>query len=815
MANDFINLAEGMNSALQGSSRGIKDITQAIAALPTAVSRIRNLNESMGGSAAQLGQSIENLSDEIDRVKNKQTTINEMLEEAKKKKSASDDKIAAIAEETKKKIEELKKLGDKGKKELEMLLATFLNTDEISEYMEHTMSNVVDTLTQTQEAYGRILANAEKTLKKGFEEFNKKLKAREDLIKNAGTNRNERILNFFNQKINKQFDIQKETADSIIDYSTKSILTAMLSRTEAGHDFLLSVKGKALKDWNLTEALGKNSARAFRTVAYGVNTVGDIASSKTGAEATDKLFKRAGDVPYVGPFIELFKFLFDRASEVGRKGKELYEVTAGRYGYGDQFNRGGLAMDFQEALPAARDLGSQYNVSVETATQALKGLGAYIGVKSFGDLRELAQKTLEIANATGLAADEVTRLGAAYQKNFGLTAKQSIFSAGTELLGMMDEVNRGVTNNLLLSNTEMAALMTQLTAGAVGIDVRKTLLPFISQAVRGANELKFTSAAARNELVQLMLAVRTKGEGLPQGLASFMLIQGGQFKNTLTPQQTTLSSQVGRGKFAYEIAAELSQQATTSAGRTFWGSDKFKYSEGLADIALKLKGGNLTELIGSLGPNALTALTGRVMELYSIPGAQEVFGVSFEQMLEKFTNFARFNRIGYTALGGDIEKVAGLAEATRVLNAPKGTYSAQQLADARKQREAFTAKMDPAERLNQLMEKLLQYVDTITITLVNLATSRIFGGSSELIKDQAREDVAGDLTDVQLVEYMRLNKMSNRNDQQEEKYQELLKRKEGVTYNADTHVDAVSGTVTTNYTVVNYNSPYVTLPPVN
>lgn len=796
-AGNFIGLASSMNAPVQGAVKGLTQITDAYQQLPALSKAMTNLNKNLDGSAAQIGEKIKSLNTALDSAKSEQNSIKRMLD-----KSNS--------------IEDFKK-----EKKLNPLLTLeeFLKGKEIEisleEYNELKKEGVHKALESINDSLVKTIEAATEDLKKGNTQLIASITARNTLTDSTGTKLK---LGFI--KINKMFEIQKEQADSTSDFNAKSIAARMLASTEEGRTFLELMKNRAFKDWDFSQLKVKdvnmaNKLKVLRGVATGANYVGGVLSASSGSAAntaiSDSISGALGKTPFAGQIYEIIKFLFDRGNELGRKGKDLYEGTAGRYGYGEGFRMGNYGMSdgsgalaYKNFVPTARSLGYKYGVGTEVVETTMKGLSAYTGIKAFKDLENLASKTLAVANATGLATDSVTQLGAAYQKNFGLTAKDSLFTAGSQLLGMMDDVNRGISQNLMLSNTEMAALMTQMTTAAGGIDASKTLIPFIKQAVIGANQLKFSSSVARDELVKLMMDVRLKGGGLPQGLAQFMLIQGGQLKNTLSPQQTSIANQVGRGKFAYEAVRELAATSSNSEEAAFWGNDKFKYREDLADVALKLSSNNLPALLGSLGPDALADLTSKVMELYSIPGAEKVFKVPLPNMLSKFVDFARNNRAGYAALGGKIDKIAGLAEATKVLGAPPGTYTAQQLAAASQVKREFAGNMAPADRLNQLMEKLLGLVDKIALMFVDLLSSpilKIVGGGRYTDTDAIAADLTQGLSPKENREYQKLMLDPNVN---QARLAELQNQKN--LYGQKTSTEMLGGEVVERTTTSSYNT---------
>lgn len=762
MADNFIQLANSMNSPLEGTVKGLSSLSKAFDQVSRLGSAMVNLNSRLDGSAAAIGERITELSEGIESATSEQKKVKALM-----------DRSSDITEAIEKLKNEGKIIGDISDKEIFRRLS--LHRKDLSvtleEYRELTTADAMEALTAMDTQLERTIELGLEQKKKAMATFLARMKERQD-FKGKKTN----IFGRDMGKINKLFDVQKEYADTISDFNSKSIAARMLAGTEEGQRFLDQMKGKAFKDWDFSLLANKNlsdKVKSLQTAAKRINIVGDIAGAGSGTAANTKISEMisgaVGNIPIWGQVYEVLKFLFDRGNELGRKGKELYEGTAGRYGYGRAFSMGNYslfgdergAMEYKNFIPTARQLAFQYGVSKEDVEATMKGLSAYTGIKAFKDLEDLAKKTLAIANATGLASDAVTQLGAAYQKNFGLTAKDSLFTAGSQLLGMMDDVNRGISQNLMLSNAEMAALMTQVTSAAGGINASKTLIPFIREAIKGANDLKFSSAVARDELVKLMMGVRLKGEGLPQGLAQFMLIQGGQFKNVLSPQQMTIGSQIGRGKFAYEAARELAATSTDRDEISFWGNDKFKYREDLADIAFKLASNDLPTLLGSLGPDGLADLTGKVMELYSIPGAEKVFKIPLPSMLSKFVEFARTNRAGYAALGGQISKIAGLAEASKILAAPPGTYSAQQIAEASNVRREFAGRMAPADRLNQLMEKLLSVVDNIALMFVDLLASPILkigdiSGGTYANTEAIAQSITQGLTKSEYNEYQRL-----------------------------------------------------------
>ena len=493
------------------------------------------------------------------------------------------------------------------------------------------------------------------------------------------------------------------------------------------------------------------------------------------------------------PWVTLVLAALNRFNAVGKKALELFEGTAGRYGYGEGFNKG-EARQFLDFQQTARNMSAEYAVNLDQVEQAFKGLQEYSGVRTFGQLKKLAEATLQISNATGLATSEVTKLGSAYQKNFGYGAQESVAKAGKQLLGLMNSINSGLSSNLVLTNTEMAGLVQNLIEGTQGADVTKTLLPFIDTAYNQIKGLGIQSKVVGELLRNQMLEIKKSGAGLPGSLSSFMLGAGGLFTNRLGGAEVGIASQVGRGKFAYEQGQEMAK-ISTGPGREFWSSPKLLLRNDLVDLAFKLKGGDLAGLLASQSDAALSGITQRVYELYQIPGAAEAIGVSLQEITEKFSTIARNNPLQFKMLGGDLDKLSGLseyakAEATIKTGRVGGTgpmATEEQLKAANDTRKAMVAQMTPVDRTNQLLEQLVGFVDQIVVGLSDLFS----------FSDEKELKVRGGLTEEEYAQLSNLAQIQQRDVEQQKQYDLLRNTQNEFRGRSAARVDPVNGKVTT------------------
>ena len=603
---------------------------------------------------------------------------------------------------------------------------------------------------------------------------------------------------------NDAFDIQINRREGFLATFLKSHFASTIAEMENGTEYVerhVSGRRGSFAGRNYTEARTEGLGIGASMAAGGAGAVTDIAEKmrnpfaiKSGKElglGEGGMINTALTTAF-GPVAGLLLAAFNRFNEVGKKALQLFEGTAGRYGYGEGFNQG-EARQFLGFQQTARNLSAEYAVNLEQVEEAFKGLQEYSGVRTFGQLKKLAEATLQISNATGLATTEVTRLGSAYQKNFGYGAQESVAKAGKQLLGLMNSINSGLSSNLVLTNTEMAGLVQNLIEGTQGADVTKTLLPFIDTAYNQIKGLGIQSKVVGELLRNQMLEIKKSGAGLPGSLSSFMLGAGGLFTNRLGGAEVGIASQVGRGKFAYEQGQEMAR-VTTGPGREFWSSPKLLLRNDLVDLAFKLKGGDLAGLLASQSDAALSGITQRVYELYQIPGAAEAIGVSLQEITEKFSTIARNNPLQFKMLGGDLDKLSALseyakAEATIKTGRVGGTgpiATEEQLKAANDTRKAMVAQMTPVDRTNQLLEQLVGYVDQIVVGLFTIFSS-----------DKDDLQLRGGLTKEEYGQLSNLAQIQQRDVEQQKQYDLLRATQNEFRGRSAARVDPVNGKVTT------------------
>lgn len=589
----------------------------------------------------------------------------------------------------------------------------------------------------------------------------------------------------------------------------KGLLTRILNSNilETG---LLSGAGAEASDLNYAQlrkkGIGFGSALGTSALAAGVNFGQAVFSARSGSDLGlgSGGALNAGLGMIGGPYMQLFLAALNRFNEIGKKALELFGATAGRYGYGEGFDQEGARrfLDFQST---ARKLSAEYAVNLEEVEAAFKGLQEYSGVRTFDQLKKLASATLEISNATGLATSEVTRLGSAYQKNFGYGAQESVSKAGKQLLGLMNSINSGLTSNLLVTNAEMAALVQNLIEGTQGADVTKTLIPFLDAAFDRVKDLGIQSRVVGDLLRNQMMEMKKSGAGLPGSLPSFMLAAGGLFTNRLGGAEAGIASQVGRGKFAYEQGQEMAR-ITTGPSREFWSSPKLILRNDLVDLAFKLKGGDLAGLLASQSDAALGQITQRIFELYQIPGAAEAIGISLAQITDKFSTIARNNPLQFKLLGGDLDRLTALseyskAEATLRTGRVGGTgpmATEEQMRAASETRKAMVAQMTPVDRTNQLLEQLVGLVDDLVVFIFDIP---FLGASEEEVLSRR-----GGLSEEEYKTLAQLTQIPQR-DAEQQKQMDLLKAKQNeFRGKSSATVNPVSGKVTT--TIEMENPPY-------
>ena len=720
-----------------------------------------------------------------------------------------DDTINRVETDKEKRKEQLVKLKQKstteGLNEAEERLLALL--EELGDVSEDTIASLVDQRKKAGADVEKLKNAVLEASRKVVEKEASRSKIRTEAL---GKIFSARIMEY--EKIADAFDVIDSAGTSMANNFIKKFSAAALSNTEEGKkiiDEILSGKyGDATNlNYRTAREKGADPRLAFKAGAAGALAL--TGDTFLGNSADNNVFKNLTSGSQLGlgegglankaisgmapPWVTLVLAALNRFNAVGKKALELFEGTAGRYGYGEGFNKG-EARQFLDFQQTARNMSAEYAVNLDQVEQAFKGLQEYSGVRTFGQLKKLAEATLQISNATGLATSEVTKLGSAYQKNFGYGAQESVAKAGKQLLGLMNSINSGLSSNLVLTNTEMAGLVQNLIEGTQGADVTKTLLPFIDTAYNQIKGLGIQSKVVGELLRNQMLEIKKSGAGLPGSLSSFMLGAGGLFTNRLGGAEVGIASQVGRGKFAYEQGQEMAK-ISTGPGREFWSSPKLLLRNDLVDLAFKLKGGDLAGLLASQSDAALSGITQRVYELYQIPGAAEAIGVSLQEITEKFSTIARNNPLQFKMLGGDLDKLSALseyakAEATIKTGRVGGTgpmATEEQLKAANDTRKAMVAQMTPVDRTNQLLEQLVGFVDQIVVGLSDLFS----------FSDEKELEVRGGLTEE---EYDRLNNLAQiqqRDVEQQKQYDLLRNTQNEFRGRSAARVDPVNGKVTT------------------
>lgn len=526
------------------------------------------------------------------------------------------------------------------------------------------------------------------------------------------------------------------------------------------------------------------------------STVGKVVGASSGAEVGSALF--SGAKMFMGPLGALIAdavaAIFSRMNQIGKEGKELYEKTAGRYGYGEGFDER-TARGFLKFSGNARMMASEYAKNAEDVKKVFAEMSEYVGVRSLDQMEGLARSTMMVANATGLATGEVAKLGGSYQKFFGMDAQKAAMTSGKQLLGLMTDINRGMSANLMLTNSQIAGLMQKMLEAGEGADVSKTLIPFIGTAQEQLKGLGIQSAFVRDRLNESMLNIKATGAGLPKSLAMFMLGTGNLFsKNTLTGSEQQVANQVGKGKFAYEAAGEMATR-TTGPAQKFWSSDKLKSKEGLADLAFKLKGGNLASLLASQSDDQLGNITKAVFELFQIEGAEQALGVSLSQITKEFADIARKDKVKFKAMGGDLDSVVAMdqfAKAQKLVqtgrNEDGSMATDKQLAEAAQNMKDYSNKMTPQDMANRFLEKLVGSVDLILAFLMKIP----FPGGGEL-----KKQTYGNLGESEYNEMLALQNNINKS-QEEAARLKVLQNKQYA--KATSKVDSTTGGQTTTVT---------------
>lgn len=644
---------------------------------------------------------------------------------------------------------------------------------------------------------------------------------REDILKKLIEKQTQRA-DFLKSSVIKEYaDLEKEFGGDGLKQQTflekltkinRGTIASALQANEQGRAYLIDQLSRnrdisQLSREDLLQAGLKEGTAGLMAQSAGKKFIGTAFSAGSGSElgfgSGGALNTGLGMIG--GPYMQLFLAALNRFNEIGKKALELFGATAGRYGYGEGFDQEGARrfLDFQST---ARKLSFEYAVNLQEVEAAFKGLQEYSGVRTFDQLKKLAEATLEISNATGLATSEVTRLGSAYQKNFGYGAQESVSKAGKQLLGLMNSINAGLTSNLLVTNAEMAALVQNLIEGTQGADVTKTLIPFLDSAFDRVKDLGIQSRVVGDLLRNQMMEIKKSGVGLPGALPSFMLAAGGLFTNRLGGAEAGIASQVGRGKFAYEQGQEMAR-ITAGPSREFWSSPKLILRNDLVDLAFKLKGGDLAGLLASQSDAALGQITQRIFELYQIPGAAEAIGVSLSEITEQFSTIARNNPLQFKLLGGDLDRLTALseyskAEATLRTGRVGGTgpmATEEQMKAASETRKAMVTQMTPVDRTNQLLEQLVGLVDDLVVFIFDIP----FLGASEEEMLSRR----GGLSEEEYKTLAQLTQIPQR-DAEQQRQMDLLRGKQNEFRGKSTAtVNPVNGKVTT--TVEMDNPPYI------
>lgn len=615
--------------------------------------------------------------------------------------------------------------------------------------------------------------------KKGFEAvLNENL--RRALIAQGNTpEEKERYNEIIKKSISKMYYLEDATEEEFIKSMTEQGGTAEEAKS------LYKLKEFEVKKKGI---LG-DATRGFGGLKEG--TLGKVVGAQSGAEVGSALKDTVS--MFLGPMgklvLDAVSAIFNRMNQIGKEGKELYEKTGGRYGYGQGFDLA-QARGFSQFSGAARNMAYTYAKSAEEVKSVFKEMSEYVGVKSFDQMKALAESTMQVANATGLATAEVAKLGGSYQKFFGMDAQKAAMTSGRQLLGLMTEINKGMTANLMLSNQQIANLMMKMVEAGEGADVSKTLIPFIGTAQEQLKGLGIQSAYVRDKLAESMMNLKATGAGLPKSMAMFMLGTGNLFqKNRMNAEEQQIAGT--KGQFSYEKARVMATKTTGSAQK-FWSSDRLT-DETLATVAFALKGGNVPSLLASLGDEELGNISKLVFQLYQIEGAEEALGISLTQVTDQFAKIAREDKLKYKLMGGDMGSLTAMsqfAEAQRMVKTGKkadgSMATKEELDKAAASMTTYAKTMTPQDRTNQFLEKIVGSVDTIIGLMM-----KIIPGTGELEAQRM-----GNLSKDEYNRMLILQQNMNRDEAQSKQLQELQSKQFRTTGISKTTVSNTTGDMT-------------------
>lgn len=583
-------------------------------------------------------------------------------------------------------------------------------------------------------------------------------------------------------------DKEKENMNEIV----KATISKMYNIERMSEEEFIAEFMEEGKDLGATEEQAKELFKKKQTMVRKNKFLGDptkgfdgIAGGQAGKIVGAKSGEEVGGVlkdvvsMFLGPvgkiFLEGVTAIFNRMNAIGKEGKELYEKTGGRYGYGEGFDMA-QAKGFVKFSGAARSMAFEYAKSADDVKKVFAEMNEYVGVKSFDQMEALARSTMQVANATGLATGEVAKLGGSYQKFFGMDAQKAAMTSGRQLLGLMTDINRGMTANLMLSNVQIASLMDKMVQASDGADVSKTLIPFIGTAQEQLKGLGIQSAYVRDKLNESMLSIKATGAGLPKSMAMFML-GGGKFfnQNRMSGEEQQIAS--APGEFAYEKAKKMATKAQGPAQK-FWSSDKLMM-KGYADLALKLKAGNIPGLLATQSDDQISNITKGIYELYQIEGAEEALGVSLASITNEFAKIAKEKPVLFKAMGGDMDSLTSIdqfAKAQQMVKTGKkadgSMATPEEMAKAAESMKSYANQMTPQDRANQFLEKIVGSIDSILAFLLDIPG---FGDSDKL--DAQR----GGLNEGEYNRMLLLQQNINRDETQTKQLQELQRKQYEVT----------------------------------
>ena len=370
---------------------------------------------------------------------------------------------------------------------------------------------------------------------------------------------------------------------------------------------------------------------------------------------------------------EIYKTLLSGMGSAAKAGFEAYRNSR-QYGtmgmgFGDVY--GTYQAHKREVAKVALTTG----VSEEQANAAYGGVAANLRVGTadpkarYQQMVDLTKQTIQLANATGLSEDRVTKLATAYRRNFSGGPMKAMKETTEGIAGALQNINSQVGDDFKLTSEDVADVWDRL-AGDIensGLDMKK--LMSYSQGTAIAFGQMGVNTSKTLEMMKRVESFKTGKGGAAEGdtMAAAMVMMGGGPKLGANAGAAIGGSQ----KFAQANAGLGGEEFTNRLAAKAKGTSLQDFMAGFinlkatdaryADVLQALMGGaDPIEIANELGGDRYIQM---VRTLFNLPNSKQMFGTTMEAWDKEF--MAKLDRMGAAGRPLKAAIMSGEGEATR------------------------------------------------------------------------------------------------------------------------------------------------------